>query len=36
MYIEIDNHRVRRHDKMNFAIEQKKGEWSHIGWYSFF
>lgn len=37
MYIEIDNHRVRRHDKLNFAIEQKKGkEWSHIGWYSFF
>ncbi len=37
MYIEIDNHRVRRHDKMNFAIEQKKGEtWQHIGWYSFF
>ena len=25
MYIEIDNHRVRRHDKMNFAVEQKTG-----------
>ena len=37
MYIEIDNHRVRRHDKMNFAVEQKRGKaWQHIGWYSFF
>ena len=37
MYIEIDNHRVRRHDKLNFAVEKKKGEeWSHVGWYSFF
>ena len=37
MYIEIDNHRVRRHDKLNFAVEHRKGkEWSHIGWYSFF
>jgi len=37
MYIEIDEHRVKRHDKLNFAVEKKKGEeWQHVGWYSFF